>query len=310
MGITMLPEITSSIDDGLEVVETNLSQHLMFLKLDELLLQPRAGALRLRAVLHLLSANLCGYAGKSSVQVATILELMHIASGVHHGVVQQSGKCKAALNPERTRWIDILRGDWLWMQAFRLATSERNFQILEILTAAAKNVVEGEMLQICSAECTTDKRRVRVDAAARKTAHLTGACMQLGGVLAGRKASEQRRLFLCGFYMGLAWVVANESANVERSEFSNSLTSDISSKCWVPITLRDGAPRLLSPKVLLQAEGADASYSSSEIAQIIGMKGYRYVQCYPDSPFRRSLYSISVQMSSAGSYLHQYLPAS
>jgi geranylgeranyl pyrophosphate synthase len=305
----MLPEITSLIDDGLEVVERNLSQHLLFLKLDERLLQPRAGALRLRAALHLLSANLCGYAGDSSVQVATIVELMHIASGVHHGVVQQDGNGKAALNPEQTRWIDILRGDWLWMQAFRLATSERNFQILEILTAAAKNVVEGEMLQICSAECTTDKGCIRTDAAARKTAYLTGACMQLGGVLAGKKASEQRRLFLCGFYLGLAWIVAHESADVERSEFSNSLTSDLPSKWWVPVALRNGGVPLVPRKVLLQAEGVDAPHGSCEIARVIGMKGYRYVQCYPDSPFRRCLYSISVQMSSPGSYLHQYLPA-
>jgi geranylgeranyl pyrophosphate synthase len=304
----MLPEITSSIDDGLKVVERNLGQALRFLKLDERLLQPRVGPLRLRAVLHLLSANLCGYAGDSSVQVATIVELMHIASGVHHGVVQQDGNGKAALDPGQTRWIDILRGDWLWTQAFRLATSERNFQILEILAAAAKNVVEGEMLQICSAACTTDKKCLRIDAVARKTAHLTGACMQLGGVLAGRKTSEQRRLFLCGFYLGLAWIVANESDDVERSQLSNSPTPDVSTKCGVPEAPRNGGPPLLPRKVLLQAEGVDARQSSCDIARVIGMKGYQYVQCYPDSTFRRSLYSISVQMSSPGSCLHRYLP--
>jgi geranylgeranyl pyrophosphate synthase len=305
--MTMLPEITSLIGDGLEVVERNLSQHLLFLKLDDRLHQPRAGALRLRAALHLLSANLCGYAGDSSVRVATIVELMHIASGVHHEVVQQDGNGKSALNPGRTRWIDILRGDWLWMQAFRLATSDRNFQILEILTTAAKNVVEGEALQICSAECATDSGCVRIDAAARKTAQLTGACMQLGGVLAGKKASEQRRLFLCGFYLGLAWIVANESTDVERPELPSSSPSN--KQRWIPMASKDGGIRALLPRKFLHAEGLAASQSSCEIARVIGMKGYRYLHCYPDCPSRRSLYSISLHMSSPGSYVHQYRPA-
>jgi hypothetical protein len=300
----MLSDVTALIGDELEVVERNLSQHLLFLKLDERVLQPAPATLRLRAAMHILSANLCGYTGASAVQVATILELMHLASGVHHIVVEHdvNGNGNGVLNHDRNNWIDILRGDWLWMQAFRLATSERNFRILEILTAAAKNIVEGEMLQLCASEHRPVGGRPRLGASARKTAHLTGACMQLGGVLAGKKAADQKKLFLCGFYLGLAWIVANEPVEAELLEMESARASCLSSKqCLTQVASREAIQTLLPRKISLQVDALGASRSSHEVARAIGLRGFQYLESYPESPFRRSLHNISMHLCSRGS---------
>jgi len=83
----------------------------------------------------------------------------------------------------------VLAGDWLYMQAFKIAIQERNFHILDALIDLTQAMVEGELLQIerLGKAISLDEH---FELIFRKTACLFSVCMKLGGILAGATDSD------------------------------------------------------------------------------------------------------------------------
>ncbi len=108
------------------------------------------GGKRIRPALLLLSAKLLGYQGNGAVKLASVVEIIHTATLVHDDIIDQAQlrRGRPAANTQWGNSMCVLAGDWLYMQAFKIAVQERNFRILDVLVELTQQLVEGELLQM------------------------------------------------------------------------------------------------------------------------------------------------------------------
>jgi octaprenyl-diphosphate synthase len=185
-----------------------------------------SGGKRLRPMLTIASARLCGYEGSGHVRLAAAVEFMHTATLLHDDVVDDSdfrrGKTSA-----RLVWgnqASVLVGDFLLGQAFRMMVDVGSLAALGILSNAAAVIAEGEVMQLAAAKdiATTDEDYLAIIAA--KTAALFSAATEVGAAIANRPAGEQAALRSYGLNLGIVFQLvddaldyAGESASLGKS---------------------------------------------------------------------------------------------
>ena len=98
----------------------------------------------------LLSAKLLNYQGRGAVRLGAVVEIIHTATLVHDDIIDeaQTRRGRPAANTQWGNSKCVLAGDWLYMQAFKIAVQERNFRILDTLIELTQQMVEGELLQM------------------------------------------------------------------------------------------------------------------------------------------------------------------
>jgi octaprenyl-diphosphate synthase len=111
----------------------------------------------------------------------------------------------------------VLAGDWLYMQAFRVALEERNLRVLELLIGLTQQMVEGELLQIQKLGKTVSEAEY-YDLIFRKTACLFSVSMRLGAVLAGATDSQETAMANYGRTVGLAFQIVDDVLDLTATE--------------------------------------------------------------------------------------------
>src|SRR5437868_13478020 len=108
------------------------------------------GGKRIRPALLLLASKLFGYTGRGAVRLGAVVEIIHTATLVHDDIIDeaQTRRGRPAANTQWGNSKCVLAGDWLYMQAFKIAVQERNFRILDVLIDLTQQMVEGELLQM------------------------------------------------------------------------------------------------------------------------------------------------------------------
>ena len=108
------------------------------------------GGKRIRPALLLLSAKLCGYEGRGAVRLGSVVEIVHTATLVHDDIIDEA-LTRRGRPSANTKWGNskcVLAGDWLYMQAFKIALEEQNFRVLDLLIGLTQQMVEGELMQM------------------------------------------------------------------------------------------------------------------------------------------------------------------
>jgi len=177
------------------------------------------GGKRIRPALLLLSSKLFPHKGRGAVRLGAVVEIIHTATLVHDDIIDeaQTRRGRPAAN---TRWGNskcVLAGDWLYMQAFKIAVQERNFRILDTLIELTQQMVEGELLQmeklgklICLDE--------HFDLIFRKTACLFSVCMRLGAILGGATPEQEEACASYGRNLGMAFQIVDDVLDLTASE--------------------------------------------------------------------------------------------
>src|SRR5579862_206312 len=177
------------------------------------------GGKRIRPALLLLSAKLLDYQGKGAVRLGAVVEIIHTATLVHDDIIDeaQTRRGRPAANTQWGNSKCVLAGDWLYMQAFKIAVQERNFQILDALIDLTQAMVEGELLQIerLGKAISLDEH---FDLIHRKTAFLFSVCMKMGGILARAGDAEVNRLAEYGRNLGMAFQIVDDVLDLTASE--------------------------------------------------------------------------------------------
>ncbi|HKD84461.1 MAG TPA: polyprenyl synthetase family protein [Terriglobales bacterium] len=177
------------------------------------------GGKRLRPALLLLSSKLMNYSGQGAIRLGAVVEIIHTATLVHDDIIDeaQTRRGRPAANTQWGNAKCVLAGDWLYMQAFKIAVEERNFAILDTLIELTQAMVEGELLQIerLGKAISLDEH---FELIYRKTACLFSVCMKLGGILAGAGAGDQRRLAEYGRNLGMAFQIVDDVLDLTASE--------------------------------------------------------------------------------------------
>jgi octaprenyl-diphosphate synthase len=177
------------------------------------------GGKRIRPALLLLSAKLLNYKGRGAVKLASVVEIIHTATLVHDDIIDeaQTRRGRPAANTQWGNAKCVLAGDWLYMQAFKIAVEERNFRILDVLIELTQQMVEGELLQMekLGKLISLDEH---LDLIYRKTACLFSVCMKIGGIL-GRASDEQEHAMAqYGHNLGMAFQIVDDVLDLTASE--------------------------------------------------------------------------------------------
>src|SRR5215470_3510279 len=153
------------------------------------------GGKRIRPALLLLSSKLFGYAGRGAVRLGAVVEIIHTATLVHDDIIDeaQTRRGRPAANTQWGNSKCVLAGDWLYMQAFKIAVQERNFRILDVLIDLTQQMVEGELLQIEKLGKSISMQE-HLDLIYRKTACLFSVSMRLGAILGKADEEQEQRL--------------------------------------------------------------------------------------------------------------------
>ncbi len=177
------------------------------------------GGKRIRPALLLLSAKLFNYQGRGAVRLGAVMEIIHTATLVHDDIIDdaQTRRGRPAANTQWGNSKCVLAGDWLYMQAFKVAVQERNFRILDTLIELTQQMVEGELLQMekLGRLISLDEH---FDLIFRKTACLFSVCMRLGGILGGATPEQEQNLAQYGRDLGMAFQIVDDVLDLTGSE--------------------------------------------------------------------------------------------
>ena len=177
------------------------------------------GGKRIRPALLLLAAKLFDYRGRGAVRLGAVVEIIHTATLVHDDIIDDA-KTRRGRPAANTQWGNskcVLAGDWLYMQAFKIAVQERNFRILDTLIELTQQMVEGELLQMekLGRLITLDEH---FDLIFRKTACLFSVCMRLGAILGGVSTEQEEALGIYGHDLGMAFQIVDDVLDLTASE--------------------------------------------------------------------------------------------
>src|SRR5436305_241876 len=171
-----------------------------------------SGGKRLRPMLTLAMAHLAGYSGDGHVKLAASVEFMHTATLLHDDVVDESEMRRGKLSA-RLLWgneASVLVGDFLLGQAFRMMVEVGSLRALDILSAAAATIAEGEVMQLAAAKNTATTEDEYIVEIRGKTAKLFTAACEVGPVIASQPKAEQTACRSVGMNLGIAFQLVDD----------------------------------------------------------------------------------------------------
>jgi octaprenyl-diphosphate synthase len=180
-----------------------------------------AGGKRLRPILTLACARMCGYAGgERHVNLAACVEFIHTATLLHDDVVDASQLRRglASANAVFGNEASVLVGDFLFSRAFQLMTADGSLHVLRILSDAAATIAEGEVLQLETQNDLSTSEARYLDVIQGKTAALFAAACQVGAVVAGRPESEEAALSEYGTAIGMAFQLVDDALDYAANQ--------------------------------------------------------------------------------------------
>jgi len=177
------------------------------------------GGKRIRPALLLLSSKLFNYEGRGAIKLGAVVEIIHTATLVHDDIIDDA-KTRRGRPAANTQWGNskcVLAGDWLYMQAFKVAVQERNFRVLDTLIELTQQMVEGELLQMEKLGRLISLEE-HFDLIFRKTACLFSVCMRLGAILGGAPAEQEDQVARYGRDLGMAFQIVDDVLDLTASE--------------------------------------------------------------------------------------------
>jgi octaprenyl-diphosphate synthase len=279
-----------------------------------------AGGKRLRPLLTLASARLCGYPGRDGgarhVDLAACVEFIHTATLLHDDVVDESQLRRglASANAVFGNKASVLVGDFLFARAFQLMVADGSLKVLAILSKAAATIAEGEVLQLVTQNdlSTTESRYLEVIQG--KTAALFAAACRIGAVVASRPEREEDALSTYGMKLGIAFQLVDDALDyvADQATLGKTIGDDFrEGKITLPVLvafLAGDAPEKAfwqrTIEALDQTE-SDLDHAMRLIAehgaiQVTLDSAQRFAQeakaaltVFPDGPIRRALAGVA-----------------
>lgn len=179
-----------------------------------------AGGKRIRPMLVLAAARLCGNRGRRQIGLAAAVEFIHTATLLHDDVVDDSG-LRRGLASANALWgnkAPVLVGDFLFSRSFQLMVGDGSLRVLEILSNASAVIAEGEVAQLVTSNDTGTTEADYLNVITFKTATLFAAACQLGAVIAERPDAEEQALRRFGENIGIAFQLVDDALDYSARE--------------------------------------------------------------------------------------------
>ncbi|WP_298258575.1 polyprenyl synthetase family protein [uncultured Litoreibacter sp.] len=171
-----------------------------------------AGGKRVRPMLTLAAARICGYEGPYHVHLAATVEFIHTATLLHDDVVDESAQRRGrpAANLLWDNKSSVLVGDYLFARSFQLMTDAGRLDVLKVLSNASAVIAEGEVLQLTAAQDLTTSEDIYLQVVRGKTAALFSAATQVGGMIADAPDAVVQAFYSYGDALGVSFQIADD----------------------------------------------------------------------------------------------------
>ncbi len=171
-----------------------------------------ASGKKLRPILTLLSARLCGNMNDSAYYAALAMELLHNASLIHDDVVDDTHerRGRSSINARWTNKVAVLSGDYMLSNSLICGTKTENIDILKSIARIGMELSDGELLQLSNMQKTEISEADYFKVIRKKTALLFATCTEVGALSAGVDASKREHLFQFGELLGLCFQIKDD----------------------------------------------------------------------------------------------------
>ena len=239
-------QLRDSVEDKLLLVEEKIKLKLIS---DVELVQKMTayhldtGGKRLRALLTLGSAKMCGYAkGTRDINLAACVELIHAATLMHDDVIDNGSlrRGKKTLNRVWDNHSSVLVGDYLLSRCFEMMVEDGNIEVLKLLSSTSSKIAQGEVLQLQHQGEVDMLEETYLKIISAKTAELFAAATKVGAILSNMKSKEKEALEFYGRNLGLTFQIADDTLdyNSELKLFGKKIGQDFyEGKITLPIIL-------------------------------------------------------------------------
>ena len=199
----------------------------------------QGGGKRIRPLLLLLSARLCGCQGHEMHALASFVEYIHTATLLHDDVVDDAEfrRGKEAAHRLWGNQASILVGDYLYAKAVRSIVDFRIHELNSVIAESVRCMTEGEIMQISLNRYQNVLTQTKyIQMVERKTGALIAAACQMGAILGDADASDHEALFQFGLHLGTAYQIADDMLDYvgQSDRLGKTLGNDI---CQGKITL-------------------------------------------------------------------------
>ena len=201
-----------------------------------------AGGKRLRPLLTIASARMCGYTGDRHILLSACIEFIHTATLLHDDVVDESDlrRGEESANAIWGNKASVLVGDFLFTRAFELMVGDGDLEVLRILSEGSSTLAEGEVLQLVTANDTETNESAYMEVIEAKTAELFAAAAELGPVVADRPKNEQDAMRAYGMNLGIAFQLVDDvlDFSAKQEQLGKAVGDDFrEGKITLPIIL-------------------------------------------------------------------------
>jgi len=271
-----------------------------------------SGGKRIRPMLTLGAARMCGYTGDQHVLLAACVEFIHTATLLHDDVVDESAlrRGNATANVLWGNQSSVLVGDFLFSRAFQLMVEHGSLDVLRILANASAVIAEGEVLQLETSNDTETTEDAYLEVISAKTAALFAAACRVGAVLARRPKMEETALDSYGKNLGIAFQLIDDVldyASREQTMGKNAGDDFREGKITLPVLLAfrrgDDEERAFWRRCLEKVEQTEADLPRAiqllkrhgalddtvERARHYGAMARDALGIFPDSPAKTAL---------------------
>ena len=239
-------DLKNSVEDKIILVEEKIKRRLSS-KVDLVdkmtKYHIRTGGKKLRALLTLGSAKLCGYSkGSRDINLAACVELIHAATLMHDDVID-NGEIRRGKKTLKSIWgnqSSILVGDYLLSRCFEMMVEDGNLEILQLLSFTSAEISQGEVLQLQHKGEIDMLEETYFKIISAKTASLFAAATKVGSILADKESKIKDALEFYGKNLGLTFQIADDTLdyNSEIKFFGKKIGNDFyEGKITLPIIL-------------------------------------------------------------------------
>ena len=239
-------QLKDSVDDKLVLVEEKIKSKLLsdvdlVKKMTDYHIE--TGGKRLRALLTLGAAKLCGYTkGGRDINLAACVEMIHGATLMHDDVIDVGNirRGKKTLNSIWGNHSSILVGDYLLSRCFEMMVEDGNLEVLKLLSSTSSKIAQGEVLQLQHKGEIDMLEETYLKIITAKTAELFSAATKVGAILSNQKAKEKEALEFYGKNLGLTFQIADDTLdyNSDLKIFGKKIGKDFfEGKVTLPVIL-------------------------------------------------------------------------
>ena len=284
-------KIKSKLASDVELVQKMSKYHI------------ETGGKRLRALLTLGSAKLCGYSkGSRDINLAACVELIHSATLMHDDVIDNSEirRGKKTLNSIWGNQSSILVGDYLLSRCFQIMVEDGNLEVLKLLSYTSAEISQGEVLQLQHKGEIDMLEETYLKIISSKTASLFAAATKVGSILANKESKIKEALEFYGKNLGLTFQIADDTLdyNSELKFFGKKIGNDFyEGKVTLPIILLYQKANS-NEKIKLKELFEKKERNEEDLKKVLLMiKNYNIIsECYTKAEYFINLASISLSI--------------